>query len=68
MSRSPVLLRRLSARLHVNGPEAGMTTAEYAVGTVAACGFGGILYKVITSPEIVGLLRDVISSAFHLSF
>jgi hypothetical protein len=21
----------------------GMTTAEYAVGTVAACGFGGIL-------------------------
>ncbi|MDX6198893.1 MAG: hypothetical protein QOJ79_2044 [Actinomycetota bacterium] len=63
-----VLIHRLSARLRVNGPEAGMTTAEYAVGTVAACGFGGILYKVITSPEIVGLLRDVISSAFHLSF
>jgi hypothetical protein len=48
--------------------DAGMTTAEYAVGTVAACGFGGILYKVITSPEILGLLRDVIASAFHLSF
>ena len=62
------LLRRSASRLHSADPEAGMTTAEYAVGTVAACGFGGILYKVITSPEILGLLRDVISSAFHLSF
>ena len=70
MSRTAAsaLLHRLSARLRVADPEAGMTTAEYAVGTVAACGFGGILYKVITSPEIIGLLRDVIASAFHLSF
>jgi len=45
-----------------------MTTAEYAVGTVAACGFGGVLYKVITSPQILGLLRDVISRAFKFSF
>ena len=50
------------------GREQGMTTAEYAVGTVAACGFGGILYKVITSPEVIGLLRDVIAAAFKLSF
>ena len=62
------LRRRLAARLRAAGPDTGMTTAEYAVGTVAACGFGGILYKVITSPEILGLLRDVIASAFHLSF
>ena len=62
------LASRLTARLTVAGPDAGMTTAEYAVGTVAACGFGGILYKVITSPEILGLLRDVIAHAFHLSF
>ena len=62
------LLRRAHTRLRTAGDEAGMTTAEYAVGTVAACGFGGILYKVITSPEILGLLRDVIASAFHLSF
>ena len=63
-----VLIHRLSARVHAADPEAGMTTAEYAVGTVAACGFGGILYKVVTSPEIIGLLRDVIASAFKLSF
>ena len=46
----------------------GMTTAEYAVGTVAACGFGGILYKVITSPEVLGLITGVISKAFKLGF
>ncbi len=59
-------MRRVRAILHRS--EAGMTTAEYAVGTVAACGFGGVLYKVITSPEVLGLLRDVISRAFHLGF
>lgn len=48
--------------------DAGMTTAEYAVGTVAACGFSGLLYKVVTSPEVMGLLRDVISKAFSLGF
>jgi hypothetical protein len=48
--------------------DAGMTTAEYAVGTVAACGFSGILYKVITSPEVLGLITSVISRAFRLSF
>jgi hypothetical protein len=62
------LARRAGARLSGQPTDSGMTTAEYAVGTVAACGFGGILYKVITSPEILGLLRDVIASAFHLSF
>ena len=60
--------RAAVARVRGASAEAGMTTAEYAVGTVAACGFGGILYKVITSPEIIGLLRDVIASAFKLSF
>lgn len=59
---------RLSARLHADDPEAGMSTAEYAVGTVAACGFGGVLYKVITSPAVLELLKEVISKAFTLSF
>ena len=50
------------------GDETGMTTAEYAVGTVAACGFGGILYKVLTSPEVVQLLKDTIARAFGVAF
>ena len=74
MSRPTALAGRLPARLSPRltaataDPESGMTTAEYAVGTVAACGFGGILFKVITSPEVMGLLRDVIAAAFKISF
>ena len=59
---------RVAARLHTAGSDAGMTTAEYAVGTVAACGFSGVLYKVITSPQVLDLVKDVISKAFKLGF
>ncbi|MDO8731349.1 MAG: DUF4244 domain-containing protein [Actinomycetota bacterium] len=48
--------------------ERGMTTAEYAVGTVAAAGFGGILIKVLTSPEVRNLIWKVISSALSVFF
>lgn len=48
--------------------EGGMTTAEYAVGTVAACGFSGVLYKIITSESILELVKGVIGKAFKLSF
>ena len=56
------------ARVRAARPERGMTTAEYAVGTVAACGFGGVLYKVVTSHQILSLLTSVISRALHLTF
>lgn len=39
-----VATRRRSIR-----DERGMNTAEYAVGTGAACGFGGLLYSILTS-------------------
>ena len=60
---------RAAVRLQtLRSDDAGMTTAEYAVGTVAACGFGGILYKVITSGAVLELITGVISKAFKLSF
>lgn len=46
----------------------GMTTAEYAVGTVAACGFGGVLIKLLTSDSVVNLLSDLIRRALSLAF
>jgi hypothetical protein len=55
MSKIVAILRR---------SERGMTTAEYAVGTVAACGFGGILYKLLTSDTVMGLLTDLVKRAF----
>ncbi len=44
--------------------ETGMSTAEYAVGTVAAAGFGGLLLKLLTSPEVQSLLWGVVQKAF----
>jgi hypothetical protein len=38
------------------------------VGTVAACGFSGVLYKVITSPQVLDLVKGVIGKAFKLAF
>jgi len=43
--------------------EAGMSTAEYAVGTIAACAFAAVLYQVVTGDSIVSALRGLIDSA-----
>jgi hypothetical protein len=42
--------------------EAGMTTAEYCVGTVSACGFGGLLYTLLTSDFGSNLLTSIFDS------
>ncbi|MGY1770353.1 DUF4244 domain-containing protein [Blastococcus sp. SYSU D00813] len=55
-------LARRWARL-VAEPEAGMSTAEYAVGTIAACAFAAVLYKVVTGGSIVTALTDLVASA-----
>lgn len=52
----------------IRSDERGLTTAEYAVGTVAAAGFGGVLIKLLTSPEVRNLIWKVVSSAFSLFF
>jgi hypothetical protein len=46
--------------------DAGMSTAEYAVGTVAACGFGALLFKILTSGFATSLLESIVSRALHL--
>ena len=43
--------------------EAGMTTAEYAVGTVAACAFGAVLLAVVRSGTVRALLEAAITAA-----
>ena len=43
--------------------EEGMSTAEYAVGTVAACAFAAVLYKVVTGGSVVAALGDLVESA-----
>lgn len=44
--------------------EEGLTTAEYAVGTVAVAGLGGLLIKLLTSDAVRDLLWGVLTAAF----
>jgi len=47
----------------VRADEEGMSTAEYAVGTVAACAFAAVLYQVVTGGSVVAGLSDLVQSA-----
>ena len=44
-----------------------MTTAEYAVGTVAAVAFAAVLYKVVQSGTVRDALSSIVTSALHIS-
>ncbi|KUL39079.1 DUF4244 domain-containing protein [Actinoplanes awajinensis] len=50
-------------RLRTEAAEAGMSTAEYAVGTLAAVAFAGILLKVVTSAGVQNALSALITKA-----
>lgn len=43
--------------------DAGMATAEYAVATLAAVGFAGLLLTVLRSGEVQELLLDLVRRA-----
>ncbi len=40
-----------------------MSTAEYAVGTIAAAAFAGLLYTVVTSDAVTEALTSLLRSA-----
>jgi hypothetical protein len=60
------LVRRPWTQLR-QGHEAGMSTAEYAVGTIAACAFAALLLMVIRSGAVEGLVTTVITTALSVS-
>lgn len=41
----------------------GMSTVEYAIGTIAAAAFGAILYSVVTGDSIIAALTNIINRA-----
>jgi Protein of unknown function (DUF4244) len=61
-ARARRALARRWSRVRATG-EAGMSTAEYAVGTVAACAFAAVLYRVVTGDSIVTALGRLVQSA-----
>jgi hypothetical protein len=60
------VFRRLQVRLTMLAvDEAGMSTVEYAIGTIAAAAFGAILYTVVTGDSIVSALTNIITRALN---
>lgn len=51
------------ARLRTDAADAGMSTAEYAVGTLAAVAFAGVLFKVVSSQHVMQSLTGIIDRA-----
>ena len=43
--------------------EAGAATAEYAIATMAAVGFAGLLVVIMRSDEVRQILTDLVRSA-----
>jgi hypothetical protein len=62
------LLSRITRRVRTirgTARELGMTTAEYAVGTVAAVAFAAVLYKIVRSDAVSSALSSIVTSALH---
>lgn len=60
------VFRVLMARVVVLATdESGMSTVEYAIGTIAAAAFGAILYTVVTGDSIVSALTNIIGRALN---
>jgi Flp pilus assembly pilin Flp len=47
--------------------EEGASTAEYAIITLAAVGFAGLLLTILRSPEVRQMLMDLIKSALTVN-
>ena len=48
------------------GRDAGMATAEYAIATLAACGFAGLLVVILRGDEVRELLLGIVQRALTL--
>ncbi|MGH3568892.1 MAG: DUF4244 domain-containing protein [Pseudonocardia sp.] len=65
MSQPAIQLARLR-RLHDD--DAGMSTVEYAIGTIAAAAFAAVLYAVVSGDSIVTALTELVQRALTVTF
>jgi hypothetical protein len=60
------IFRAVEARVTLlAADESGMSTVEYAIGTIAAAAFAAILYSVVTGDSIVTALTNIIARALN---
>lgn len=64
------LSARVQSRAALGGqdPEAGMVMSEYAMGTAVSAGCVGVVYKIVTSEQVLEVIKKVILKAFRLNF
>ncbi|MGK3951113.1 DUF4244 domain-containing protein [Microbacterium sp. I2] len=68
----PRLTRRRAAKLfatpRAGGPDdTGAATAEYAIATMAAVAFAGLLVVIMRSDEVRGILTDLVRRALTVA-
>lgn len=59
----PRLTTRRAARLFADRDDTGAATAEYAIATMAAVAFAGLLVVIMRSDEVRGILTDLVRRA-----
>lgn len=62
-----VLRRGPMPRLDLRADD-GMSTAEYAIGTIAAAAFAALLYAVVTGDSVLSSLTSLIERAISVDF
>jgi uncharacterized protein DUF4244 len=65
MFRPPHMLPRRPLRL---AGDAGMSTAEYAIGTIAAAAFAAVLYAVVSGDSVLDGLTSLVERALSVTF
>lgn len=53
---------------HLLRDDDGMSTVEYAIGTVAAAAFAAVLYAVVSGDSVVTALTDLVQRALATTF
>ncbi|KRA24164.1 hypothetical protein ASD65_06805 [Microbacterium sp. Root61] len=61
----PPLTRRRARRLFTD--DHGAATAEYAIATMAAVAFAGLLVVIMRSDEVRGILTDLVRRALTVA-
>lgn len=60
--------RNLRSRFHsMEHHDTGAATAEYAIATLAAVGFAGLLVVILRSDQVRGMLTDLIERALTVA-
>jgi hypothetical protein len=59
-------VRKWIHEIRLGARDAGTTTAEYAMVTMAAVAFAGLLLKIVSGGEVAGILTGLIRRALNV--